>query len=60
LDIPDIYLPDLPPILTAHELPQIEQTASVKTEGVDSIQRHLAASPRLLDVDTLIHVIKRS
>jgi hypothetical protein len=60
LDIPDIYLPDLPPIVTAHELPQIEQTASVKTDGVDFIQRHLAASPRFLDVDTLLHVHQMS
>jgi hypothetical protein len=55
-DTPDVYLPDLPPILTAHELPQFEQTASVKTDGIDSIQRHLAASPRLLDIDTMLHV----
>jgi hypothetical protein len=59
-DTPEVYLPDLPKILTDREMPQIEQGASTKTDGIDSIQRSLAATPRLLDVDTLFHVHQTS
>jgi hypothetical protein len=59
-DTPDVYLPDLPPLLTDRELPQIEQVASIKTDVIDSIQRSLAATPRLLEVDTLFHVHQTS
>ena len=59
-DIPKLYLPDIPPMLSVHEEPRLREMTPPETEELDGIKSRLATPPRFWDVDTLLHIRQSS
>ena len=55
-DIPKLYLPDIPPMLSVHEEPGLKEMTSPETEELDGIKSRLATPPKFWDFDTLLHI----
>jgi len=56
MDIPKLYLPDVPPMLSVYEEPRLQEMTSPETEQLDGIKSRLATPPKFWDVDTLLHI----
>ena len=55
-DIPKLYLPDVPPMLSVHEELRLQEMTSPEMEELDDIKSRLAMPPKFWDVDTLLHI----
>jgi cell division protein FtsB len=56
LDNPVVYVPDLEPILSAHETPKFEEMIPADTLELDHIKTLVKTPHKSLDVDTLFQV----
>ena len=56
MDIPKLYLPDVPPMLSVYEEPRLQEMTSPEMEELDDIKSRLAMPPKFWDFDTLLHI----
>ena len=53
---PNLYVPDIPPMLSVHEEPGLKEMTSPETEELDGIKSRLTTPPKFWDFDTLLHI----
>ena len=60
LDAPHLYLPDEVPAVASHEIARIEAAMPPETTGLDYVKARIVTPRQSFDVDTLLHVHKKS